>query len=80
MLQEIKRQMQRQGGDITGCVYDFTRSGKMVETIGDRMEFIERIDRSQWVNYLNKQGANHPDRSVEGKPRPLGGTTGMAAA
>lgn len=71
MVQEIKRQMQRQGGDITGCVYDLTRSGKMVETIGDKMEFIERIDRPQWINYLNGLGANNPARNVEGKPRPL---------
>ena len=66
MLQEVKRQMQKHGGDLTGTVWDVTRSGKLVETIGDRMEYIESVPREDWEKYFLDLGS-----AERGGDRPL---------
>lgn len=61
MIQEMKRLRQKHG-DLKGCVFDCHRSGKLVETCGDRWEFIERVDPANWEQYLLEAGADNPAR------------------
>jgi len=64
MLQEWKRQIDRRGGDIVGCVFDLTRSGKLVETTGDRVEFIERVPPEKWEEYFKALGSDETENDL----------------
>ena len=68
MLQEYKRQMNIRGGNIVGCVFDVTRSGKLVETIGDKVDFVERVDKDKWEDYFNALGAADCENDLELEP------------
>jgi len=71
MLQKIKRQMAKRGGSIKGCVFDIHRSGQKVEGAGDELEFVDQVDAEHWVEYLESQGGNNPqrgDRPLEATP------------
>lgn len=68
MLQEYKRQMQKRGGDIKGCVFDVTRSGKLVETIGDKVDFVERVPEEKWEEYFTALGAGDTKNELELEP------------
>lgn len=43
MMQEIRRLRQARGGSLVGCIYDVHRSGKLVETVGDKWSFVEQF-------------------------------------
>lgn len=62
MYQKILRKMKRVGGKLSGCVFDMSRSGRKVEIVGDEIEFVERVEKPQWMGYLNSLGAGNPDR------------------
>lgn len=68
MLQEYKRQMDRRGGNIVGCVFDVTRSGKLVETIGDKVDFVERISEDKWEEYFKALGVEDCKNDLDLKP------------
>lgn len=68
MLQEYKRQMDRRGGSIVGCVFDVTRSGKLVETIGDKVDFVERVEPEKWEEYFKALGAEDCENDLELEP------------
>lgn len=57
MLREIKRQAMKRGGDLTGTVWDLYRSGTLKESIGDKIDFVERVEKEKWIQYLVKNGA-----------------------
>jgi len=68
MLQEYRRQMNIRGGNIVGCVFDVTRSGKLVETIGDKVDFVERVEPSKWGEYFSSLGADDAKNELELDP------------
>ena len=41
-----------------GTVWDVHRSGKLVESVGDELEFVERVDPENWKDYLIDLGAS----------------------
>ena len=68
MLQEYKRQMNIRGGDVKGCVFDVTRSGKLVETIGDKVDFVERVAPDKWEEYFKAMGSDDCKNELELEP------------
>jgi len=60
-LRNLYYQMERRGGDLTGTVWDVTRTGKKASIIGDQWEFVDKIDKDRIDEYLIKQGAEAKD-------------------
>ena len=65
MLQEYKRQMNIRGGSVVGCVFDVTRSGKLVETIGDKVDFVERVEPDKMEEYFKALGSEETKNDLD---------------
>jgi hypothetical protein len=65
VLKKIQRLAQKQGGDLTGTVWDVFRSGSKVESVGDELEFVERVAKEDWREYLVELGANEEYLELE---------------
>lgn len=75
VLKKLRQLVDRKGGDelgLKGVVLEVGRSGKNAESIGDEIEFIERVDEADWMEYMKAWGANKiyqdPDRELNVDP------------
>jgi hypothetical protein len=59
-LQFKMRELQDRHGwkDLTGTVWDTTRTGKKAASVGDSWEFIERVLPEDWEEFLVRHGAD----------------------
>lgn len=57
MLKKLERYRDRYGGDLTGTVWDVSRSGKLVESCGDDWNYVERVRPEEFTEYLVRAGA-----------------------
>ena len=64
ILRKIQRLSEKKGG-LIGTVWDVYRSGQKVESVGDEFEFVERVDKDKWTEYLVNLGANPEYLSLE---------------
>jgi hypothetical protein len=58
VLQKLKRLAAKYDNDLSGTVWDVYRSGAKVESVGDEFEFVEKVKKADWKNYLIGLGAN----------------------
>lgn len=58
VLKKLERYRERHGGDLTGTVWDVTRTGKKVEACGDEWDFVERVKPEEFAEYLVRWGAD----------------------
>jgi hypothetical protein len=75
VLKKLRQLVDRKGGDelgLKGVVIEVGRSGKNAESIGDEIEFIERVDEADWVDYMKAWGADKvyqdPEREINVEP------------
>lgn len=61
MLQNLQFEAQQCGGNLQYTVWDATRSGKKVESIGDSYRFVGKLKEEQVRQYLLKWGANEDE-------------------
>tara|TARA_Y100000310_G_scaffold23414_2_gene22425 strand:+ start:3404 stop:4183 length:780 start_codon:yes stop_codon:yes gene_type:complete len=64
MLVKLRNKMAHRGGGMKGVVIEATRSGKQTESIGDDVEFVERVAEKDWPKYL--KGAGMSDEALQG--------------
>ena len=58
VLRLLQRKALKVGGDLTGCIFDVYRSGKMSASVGDEWEFVQKVDPDEIKTYLLEQGAS----------------------
>lgn len=58
ILKKLERNREKHGGDLTGTVWDVSRSGKLVESCGDDWDYVERVRPEDFEAYLVKAGAD----------------------
>lgn len=65
VLKTLQFQMDKRGGDLTGTVWDVTRTGKKAAAVGDSWDFVEKILPSDFRDYLIGEGADENSIDVE---------------
>jgi hypothetical protein len=66
VLKKLQRLAQKHGNDLSGTVWDVYRSGAKVESVGDEFEFVEKVPKKNWAEYLLNLGA--AEASLDIKP------------
>jgi len=65
MLKKIERYRDKYGGDLTGTVWDVTRTGRLVEACGDEWDYVERVKPEEFAEYLVRAGAQRDQLDLQ---------------
>jgi len=65
VLKTLQFQMERRGGDLTGTIWDVTRTGDKTATVGDAWEYVDKIRPEDFAAYLQKFGADPDHLNLE---------------
>lgn len=66
MLLRLRTMLERKtGGHAKGVVVEVSRSGSKTESIGDSIEFVERVAEKDWVDYMVRFGARAEDLDLD---------------